>query len=281
MCGERKCVCECLCICECICGLCVSIPGLSASLAHRRKRRRQRELPCSTVSLSACERRTLKRRFCLGWVGKDPGSCRAERTPEALSPQACGEQGCMQFVAFHSATMGPVHLPCPFGLGGPAPLSSSLPLSRGSNCEVTVWILAGFDLGDQPWSRAGGCTCTDAFASKPQRFTIKQPKQAAKFAPKCWRNRKLQCEAPQKHCCSRGSLTQSAEAGKPPDPGAQGRMESTCWRRSGVEGRLRQPEAESYGAPSCESVCCGEEQREVLTTVSKAMLALRLLTVCK
>lgn len=56
----------------------------------------------------------------------------------------------MQFVAFHSATMGPVHLPCPFGLGGPASLSSSLPLSWGSNCEVTVWILAGFDLGDQP-----------------------------------------------------------------------------------------------------------------------------------
>lgn len=48
-----------------------------------------------------------------------------------------------------------------------------------------------------------------------------------------------------------------------------------------MEGRLRQPEAENCGAPSCESVCCGEEQREVLSTVSKAMLALRLLTVCK
>lgn len=48
-----------------------------------------------------------------------------------------------------------------------------------------------------------------------------------------------------------------------------------------MEGRLRQPEAESYGVPSCESICCGEEQREVLTTVSKALLAFHLLTVCK
>lgn len=48
-----------------------------------------------------------------------------------------------------------------------------------------------------------------------------------------------------------------------------------------MEGRLRQPEAESSGVPSCESVCRAEEGREVLTTVSKAMLAFHLLTVCE
>lgn len=38
--------------------------------------------------------------------------------------------------------------------------------SGGNNCEVTVWIFAGFDLHGLPRTRAGGCTCTDAIASK-------------------------------------------------------------------------------------------------------------------
>lgn len=60
------------------------------------------------------------------------------------------------------------------------------------------------------------------------------------------------------------------------------RRDGVCLLKEVWGGReMRQPEAEGSGVPSCESICHAEERREVLTTVSKAMVAFRLLTVCE
>lgn len=82
--------------------------------------------------------------------------------------RACMQLGWLSIV-HHKTTLAKA-MPCAPALvlfcwdGSPCLSSSRLP-SGGNNCEVTVWIFAGFDLHGQPRTRAGGCTCTDAIAS--------------------------------------------------------------------------------------------------------------------